>query len=397
MRSIGVILVVLLLFACASAPEPVPEEDEWEDDWDEEEDEGADRVFLYKEAVLSAFYSPEGVVGIPPDDRTEDHFEFSPRPPGTYVGADLVGTLSSSTFPNETLLPSWMPLRAFDLHPRIIWDRLEESGSGSQVKVVPQDFWLRFHPGNVDRLTLRIGQFVIPYGADPVMSPRHMFILPIEATDIGFKWDWGIDLRGPLGEYDWEVAATMGTGEAMHPENFFGGPGHRNYLLTGRVGSPAYWDFRNGISFLYGRLPLIMAYRVATQHSMARWRVGVDSTYKHGTYLMFGGQVTFGQDGFQDDAEFVPLSEDEVVEVLGYRAWADWVVPWHEDLRLATQLESVIRNMDRSDADSTAVIFEVGYSISTAVSVKLDYRIEISQPIGERYDAIYLTLVYYTL
>lgn len=374
------------------------EEEDWGDeDWEDDEGGESGRHFIYKEAVLSVFYAPEGVSNLPPDDRKPDYVEFSPRPPGTYVGLDYVGTFTSTSLWNRYVFPTWMPLSAVDLHPRIVWDRTERSDSSDQIKFVPQDFWARFLPGNVDRLSLRVGQFVIPYGVDPIMAPRHVFILPVEVSDLGFKWDWGVGCKGPLGEYDWDVAATLGTGDVIHESHFFKGGGYRSYLFSGRIGAPAYWDFRYGISGLYGEVPLIRGPIVGSLPSASRWRVGLDSMYKYGTYLLFGGQVTYGQDGFAGDAEFVPLSEGRTADVLGYRVWLDWVVPWHTDLRLAYQFESVIKNLSESDSDLTAMIFEVGYSVTTSINVKLDYRVEINRPVGKRFDAIYLSVIYYAL
>ena len=372
------------------------EEEDWEEeDWEEEE-EGAGRWFLYSEAVFSAFYTAEGAKGIPPDDSSEDHVEFSPRPPGNYIGLDYVETFASSSLPNR-VLPGWLPLKTIDLHPRLLFDPVEESDSPNQIKLIPQDFWARFNPGEIDRLTLRVGQFVIPYGVHPILAPRQRFILPLEATDLGFKWDWGVDLKGPVGEYDWEVAATLGTGEAFHTTNLLGGPDHTSYLLTGRIGTPTYRDLQGSFSFLYGELPLIRGPNISRSPTISRWRMGLDSSYKYGTYLMAGAQLTFGQDGFAGDAVHVPLSEGETANALGYRAWADWVVPWHDDLRLAIQFESVIRNLARSDSDSTAFIWEMNYSLTTTVSLMIDYRVELSRPVGERFDAVFLTLVYYGL
>jgi hypothetical protein len=131
--------------------------------------------------------------------------------------------------------------------------------------------------------------------------------------------------------------------------------------------------------------------------AISRWRIGFDTFYKHRTFFMAGGQVTYGQDGFAGDNEFVGITGGETADVLGYRVWADWVVPRHTDLRLRAQFESVIRDVSTSDSDDTAVIFEVGYSLTTAITVMLDHRIELNRSMGEENSAIFLTFVYYGL
>jgi hypothetical protein len=360
--------------------------------WDDEA--GTGRSFLYKELVISGLYSPEGVTGIPPNDRSEDHFELSPRPPGSYIGLDYVKTFTGAS-PVNKVLPDWLSVSAINLHPRLLYDRMEDGDGLHPLEFTAQDLWVRFHPGEVDRLTLRVGQFVIPYGVNPIQAPRQRFLLPLEASDLGLKWDWGLDLKGPLGSHDWEIAATIGSGEGLHSPHLFGGSKRSSHLITGRLGAPTYWDFQYGFSFLYGDLPVIRGPNVFSDAAISRWRTGFDTFHRFGTYLMAGAQLTFGQDGFDGDEELVGITGGKTADVLGSRAWVDWVVPTHQDLRLAAQFESVNRDLSTSDSDDTAVILEVGYSFTTAISAMLDYREEFNRSMGEESDAIFLTFIYY--
>ncbi len=378
--------------------QPDPECEEDEEDWDEEEEqEDTGRSFFYKELVVSGFYSRNGVMGLPMDDRTEDYFEFSPRPPGSYAGFDYIRTFTAAS-PINKRLPEWFQLSVIDLHPRFLFDRMEaDDGIKNKVDFAPQDFWARFNLAGNDRLTLRVGQFVLPYGVNPPLAPRQKFILPVEALDLGLKWDWGVNLKGPCGDYDWELAATIGSGEALHSTHLFQSAQRRSYLVTGRIGAPTYWDFQYGLSFLVGDLPMIRAANVMNENSISRWRVGFDAFYKYGTYLMVGAQVTYGQDGYAGDEEYVDLTMGETADVLAYRVWADWVVPTHNDLRLGAQLESVYRDLSTADSDDTAVVLEVGYSLTTEMSIILDYRMDINRTMGEEDNGAYLTFVYYGL
>jgi hypothetical protein len=307
---------------------------------------------------------------------------------------DYVKTFTTSSFINKRL-PDWLQLKVMDLHPRLVYDRMEESDGLEKVKFAPQDFWLRFNPGGVDRLMLRVGQFVIPYGVNPILAPRQRFLLPIEGTDLGLKWDWGLDLKGPAGSYDWEIATTIGSGEALHSPQLFTGSDRASYLITGRIGSPTYWDFQHGFSFLYGYLPVIMGPTVKSDVAISRWRIGYDAFYKYGTYLMTGVQLTYGQDGFAGDEEFVGVTGGKTADVLCTRAWADWVIPKYQNVRLAIQFESVLRDLSTSGADDTAVIFQVGYSFTTTITAMLDYREELNPSMGKENDAIYFTFIYY--
>ncbi len=385
----------MVLLLAGAVPGQSPEGDGTGTTGDEEGDESPGRSFFYKEAVFSGFYSPHGVVGVPPGDTTRDHFELNPRPPGNYIGFDYVQTFNSRSFINSNVLPDWLPLTAIDLHPRVVYDRMEKGTGLEPVKFAPQDFWFRFNPEGMDRFTLRVGEFVIPYGMNPIMAPRQRFLLPLEATDLGLKWDWGIDLKGPVGEYEWEAAATIGSGEGVHSPDWLSGADHRTYLLSGRVGTPTYWDLEYGFSFLYGDLPMVRAVTVLDDRSVSRWRVGVDGLYKYGTYLMTGAQVTYGQDGFAGDGRFVGITMGKTADVFGGLVWADWVVPMLQDLRFGVQFESVIRDLGTANSDDTAGIFEIGYSFLTSVTAMVDYRGELNRSMGENDNAIFLTLVYY--
>lgn len=348
-----------------------------------------ERTFVFKEVVLSGFLSFDGVTGLPLGDLTKDHIEWSPRPPGSYVGIDYVKTFDEDASVNRWL-PDWMPLQAMDLHPRLVWDRTEVAECLRPLKFAPQDLWVRFNPWGVDRLWLRIGQFVLPYGANPILAPRQRFQLPIEATDLGLKWDWGVDLKGPIGDYDWEIAGTLGLGGAWHTPRLFSDAEHRAFLITGRIGSPTYWNFQHGISFLVGDLSRLMATRRLAGQAISRWRVGYDVFYRRGIYLMTGAQITYGQEGF--------AGRGRSSSVLGTRAWVDWVVPSHQDLRLSAQFERVHRSLITEAWDGhndVAAILEARYSLTTAISAVAAYRQEFRRSMGDRNDALYLSLIYY--
>ncbi len=372
----------------------IPSMEEETDEVDEEDEGSNGRSFVFTEAVFAGAFYFDRISGIPPGNTSKDHFKFSPRPPKNYVGLDYVKTFTPASFLNK-ILPDWVPVKAMDLHPRLVYDPLEKRDGLHRLKFAPQDFWLRFNPGNVDRLMLRVGQFVIPYGVNPILAPRQRFILPIEATDLGLKWDWGLDLKGPIGEYDFELAASIGSGEGLHAPHLFSGSDRRSYLFTGRIGYPTYWDFQQGLSFLFGDLPVLRGPTVFSDVAISRWRVAYDVSYKKGTYLMSGAQVSFGQDGFFGDEQFVALTGGNTAEVLSFRAWADWVIPKMQNIRLAAQFESVFRDVGTSGLDDTALILQFGYSFTTTITANLHYRKEFGRSMGEKHDGLFISLIYY--
>ena len=88
-------------------------------------------------------------------------------------------------------------------------------------------------------------------------------------------------------------------------------------------------------------------------------------------------------------------SEGETADVLGARAWADWVLPMNNDIRLRGQFETVIRDLGTSSSDDTALIFEIGYSLTTSITLVLDYRAELNSSMGNENDAFYFSFIYY--
>ena len=64
-----------------------------------------------------------------------------------------------------------------------------------------------------------------------------------------------------------------------------------------------------------------------------------------------------------DSRQPILASDEELARVL--KPPTNWEA---NDLRLAAQYESVVRDLNRSDSDDTAVIFEVGYSVTTSIT-----------------------------
>jgi len=372
----------------------------------QQEDEGGDeaswdrgRSFLYKEIVVSTSFSR----------RESDGLVLSHHPPGSYVALDYVRTFTAESRANRAL-PGWLELGAIDLHPRAVYHgKMPDSdmmamgegvdwpmADGGEVHFAPQDFWVRFQLAGNDRLTLRVGQFVLPYGGSPLMAPRQTFILPVEALDLGLKWDWGLGIKGPLGGHEWELAATVGSGEAWHAPSALGGERPASRLFSGRVGSPSYWNFQYGLSALVGALPTLHGPFMVDDFALSRRRLSVDGSYKLGTYLSFGAQATYGHDGHAGDEDHVLINQGRATAaVLGYRAWADWVPAGGYDLRLAGQFEALTRDRGTPGTTESAAILEISYSLTTEITVKLDYRAVLEDFMGLDDDALHLTVVYY--
>ena len=173
-----------------------------------------------------------------------------------------------AAFEFYSALFGWELMQDMDMGEGIVWPMPTEE----RIDFAPQDLWIRFQLAGNDRLTLRIGQIALPYGVNPLMAPRQTFILPVEELDLGLKWDWGIGLKGPLGEFDWELAATVGSGETWHTPSSLGGSRPSSHLFTGRIGSPTYQNFQYGLSALIGKLPTLHGPHMVVDFPLSRHR-----------------------------------------------------------------------------------------------------------------------------
>ncbi len=357
-----------------------------------------------KELNLAVVYSDQGMPGLPRDERGTDHLEFSPRFPRTFIGAEVEGNLTEEAPLNRFLGPH-VNLAAFDFHLRFELDPTEPTDDYDRYELMAQDFWVRFETPDADRLSMRVGQVTTPYGVNPVLAPRGRFLMPLEAHDVGFKWDWGGVLKGPLGLYDWEVGATTGAGMQPHPPHFI--YEDDAYMLTARLGAPTYWDFQYGLSGLFGKSPTLMLDKRLSP-PLSRWRAAVDVFYKLQFHTMFMGQAFVGQDGFDGDARKAFGMDEEANLVTGYLIEVDFVpffgstqksrLEW-QNWELNAQLASVFFDVERHGSDNTFLTLEVARSFTDKLTLRVDWvhDFHTSTGMGIEDDKIFLSLYYYGL
>ncbi len=397
------------------------------------------RWFRALEAQLIGLYSRRGMPGIPEGSEGVDHFLATPRPPKNLVGFETIHVFGERT--------RWglgsLRLRAMDLHLRAVYDPrpqdLEE-----RFRMVAGDFWVRLQPEGNSRMSVRLGHFLVPYGLNPILSPRGLFFLPAEAEDLGFKRDWGVEWKGPAGRLDYVVAATLGAGEGFHLPSP-GAARNGSYLFSGRLGSPNYRDFQLGVSGAVGRLPVLMAERKLTDLVRTRWRTGMDVFYRYLVHTVFAGQVFFGRDGpfplgcpevggalaalagsggsagaragvarpsglgagarleaslpgqetlawegidavWPEGISGACSSQMGLVggrqwrEVLGGMAQVMWVVPGLQNLGLGARFLALARDLEAPDPWAVKLTLEAEWSISNSASFRVDWVHQFAQP-----------------
>ncbi|MBI4606699.1 MAG: hypothetical protein HY721_32445 [Planctomycetes bacterium] len=355
-----------------------------------------------KELNLAVVYSHEGLPGLSSSETGVDHLELSPRFPRTFIGAEVEGNLTEEA-PVNRLLGGHVQLAAFDFHLRLEVDPTEPTNELDRYEFMAQDFWIRLETPHIDRLSLRIGQVTVPYGVNPVLAPRGRFLLPIEAHDVGFKWDWGGVLKGPLGDYDWELGATTGAGMQPHPPHYVFE--EDAYMLTARLGAPTYWDFQYGLSGLFGKSPTLMLDK-RLGPPVSRWRAAGDLFYKLLVHTMLMGQAFVGQDGFDGDSEKAFGMDGDPNLLAGFLVEVDFVPPFGsteesrrewQNWELNAQLASVFFDLERHDSDNNSLTLEVARSLTDKLTLRLDWvhDFHVATGTGVEDDAIFVSLYYY--
>jgi len=364
----------------------------------------------------SGFYSASGAVL---SATGSSHWQPTDRIPRNYVGCEYIYTVGDNSplrhlGPLEFTTADLNPHLEIDLNPpldmsngneptldlesaslNINWDHDQRK---ARLALVLHDFWVRLEPEGMERTTIRLGHFDIPYGINPIMAPRGgVFVMPPEIDDIGFKKDWGIVWKAPVGQYDYEIAATTGTGLGLHSPKWFDGSSQRSFAFSTRVGAPTYWDFQYGLSGLYGKIPQIMADEILDDTAIERWRIDVDTFYKYKAHTMFMAQIGYGQNGDQLFDTGTSRSD-----VLAAHVLVDHIPPWFQLLDFKMQVKPIFYNLHQSRSDHITFLFEAAYSLSNPIMLRLDYVHDFTVTAGmdamghPADDRIYLTINFYS-
>lgn len=223
------------------------------------------------------------------------------------------------------------------------------------------------------RLNFRIGHYDVPYGLEQNVDTHSTLIQLITVRNIGFKKDWGVSIGGQLPEIDYEFAFTRGSGIEYIDRG-------ENFLLSGRVGTPADENFSFGISGLYGKPKDSMGVMrgkklgvtgkpntwfgstaIPEDDIIRRWRIGLDSIYLYGPFT-FKGELSYGEDVNQDVI-------NGVLEI-------DYFFPgMDERLEMILQVQSAYQDINTSGGDNdTFSTLGLNYKISNAVTLQFTYR-----------------------
>ena len=222
----------------------------------------ADQHLLYKEANLAAFYASGA-----------RQLRSSPEAPLSALGFEYFWK-SAETVPGE-----WRA-SVLDLYLQLAYDPVAH-----RLALRARDTWMRFVEPR-SGAQVRLGHFDLPFGLTPALALRGQALQPLSALDLGFAQDWGLSARGKWGNFEYEAAATLGSGEALRLRS-------GRSLWTGRLGLPTYRKVQYGVSLLYGS-----PFRPGQAgRQLASWRLAADGVFiYHEPFTSLKGEVDFGAD-----------------------------------------------------------------------------------------------------
>jgi hypothetical protein len=299
--------------------------------------QAASRTHLFREASLGLVYSVE-----------HERVVASPLPPGNSLGIEFIHSRSG-------LARGESGLRGLDIHIRVA-----DPPGPALADVYFGDAWALFGVGRV-RSQLRVGHFNIPFGINPVMEPRGIFRMPLEAVDLGIKKDWGISYQQAHGEFDIEFGGFLASGSDLHWRR-------GSFLLAGRFGTPTFREFEYGFSVLLAEAAPTMGNIRMSPDLMRRVRAGADLIYLYGTHTILKSEVTAGSDDGRT--------------VIGAMAAVDWIPPRATRWVLALQSEALRRNSPMDPMDTLRVTAEASYSLGNNTTVRVDLVRLLESPMG---------------
>ncbi|MBN2377493.1 MAG: hypothetical protein JXD22_13915 [Sedimentisphaerales bacterium] len=310
---------------------------------------------LYKEAVVIGGYS----------DRDQ------------WVGEKNPGLKNSIGFEYyEKFSDEYGDFLTLDLQMRAAYDSSEDSSDAFGVEI--HNAWLEYKLGLGQ--SLKIGHFDPAFGLEPVLDTHGTLLQTLAAKNIGFKKDWGIGYKGLLGDFDYQLAAGLGSGMGIRRKD-------DSYLLTGRISTPQTKDTQVGLSFLYGQTLqssqswTIPAPELVSDKSIRKKRIGLDV------------QCPLGIFDFKAEAA---VGDNEGETVAGGLAELGYTVPEQQNLKIKMQTMYWSNDWEEKDARDLTLSPVIEYKVSSTTTVRLGYFHDIYSSSDEN-KMVVLQLYYYGL
>lgn len=180
-----------------------------------------------------------------------------------------------------------------------------------------------------NRLNIRIGHFEIPFGLEQVINTNGTLRDYIHGKNIGVKADWGLSANGGTASFEYEFAATRGTGNNWETN---GSP----YLYSGRIGTHDSNNFAIGFSFLSGDINP----EGKMQFPIKRERLGIDLRWYFENFGLLAEHSTGKDEGLDARSTILELNTTGPIE--SWLTYLQWVHMVRDDVSGTTTKSSSI-------------------------------------------------------
>lgn len=241
-----------------------------------------------------------------------------------------------------------------NLQVRLPYNSREDSEDAWGVEI--HNAWLEYKLGLGS--FLRAGHIEPAFGLEPALDTHNTLMQTLAAVNLGFKKDWGVKYRGMLGAFDYEIAATLGSGMSIrHKDN--------SYLVSARIQNSEVNDFRYGASLMYGNtLRSKQVYTIpypdlVSEETVHRKRLGLDLRYRYGPFD-FKAEGAFGE----NNGQTVGGAMGEVV----------YTLPQLQKLMIKGQTSYWAHSFKGSAKDDLVIKSVVEYKLSSWCTIRAGYQ-----------------------
>lgn len=240
-----------------------------------------------------------------------------------------------------------------DLQVRLSYDSTKNSHEAWGVEI--HNAWLEYKLSS--HAKIRAGHFDPSFGLETVVDTHSTLLQTLADQDIGFKKDWGAQLRGSFPAFDYEFSLQLGSGMSIRRQD-------GSYLATLRIGTSAGRNLQGGFSLMSGRILQTEGERTFPKNTLLsddavnKKRIGLDGQYLYGPFL-FKSEVAYGQNGGTD--------------VLGYLAEIDYTLPSHQNLEFELQFKSWIHDLGERSNDDSTLTLGAAYRLNQFTTLRTAY------------------------
>ncbi len=200
------------------------------------------------------------------------------------------------------------------------------------------------------QFNIRLGHFEVPFGLEQNINTNGT-LRQLTFASRRIKADWGISANGSLTAFDYEVAATRGSGNDLSADQ---DPG----LISGRIGTPSNRNLITGISFLQGD--------VLTGNGIVDTdQIGIDlAYYLYSWELLF--ELSTGDRG-----------PDDIVNSFIEASWYNNIGSIHAYFQLRNELN---KNTSTGRQDTNSMTTGLSWSITPSLTLSSQWTKELDNP-----------------